>query len=318
MNHALLLEDVSKRYSGHLAVDGLSLAVPAGTIYGILGPNGAGKSTTIRMVMNIIIRDSGRISLLGTDPEQDREVLRRVGYLPEERGLYKKMKVLDVIVFFARLKGVDAAAARREGERWIEKMGLGDWRGARVETLSKGMQQKVQFITTVIHDPDVLILEEPASGLDPVNQEVLRDTILESRDRGKTVLFSTHNMDQAEQLCEHVCIIAGGRKVLDGPLRDIRRANRTSRYAIAFDDPCEEAARFLETSPSLAHVLREEDGWEVELEPGHDVRELVSTLNSFDVPLARFERVELSLHEIFVQRVGNAANPQRRPEPAHV
>lgn len=319
MDHALLLESVSKRYAGHTAVDDLSLAVPAGTIYGILGPNGAGKSTTIRMVMNIIIRDAGRISLLGTDPESDRAVLRRVGYLPEERGLYKKMNVLDVIVFFARLKGVEAATARREGERWIEKMGLGDWRGARVETLSKGMQQKVQFITTVIHDPDVLILDEPASGLDPVNQEVLRDTILETRDRGKTVLFSTHNMDQAEQLCEHVCIIAGGRKVLDGPLRDIRRANRTSRYAVVFDEPSEQAASFLESSPpGLAHVARQDEGWEVELEPGYDVRDLLARLNSFDVPLARFARVELSLHEIFVQRVGNASTPQRRPEPAHV
>ena len=237
MTHALLVEHLSKRYAGHTAVDDLSLAVPTGTIYGILGPNGAGKSTTIRMVMNIIVRDSGRVSLLGSDPERDRDVLRRVGYLPEERGLYKKMKVLDVVVFFAQLKGVPAATARREGARWIEKMGLGEWRGARVETLSKGMQQKVQFVATVIHDPDLLILDEPASGLDPVNQEVLRDTILETRQRGKTVLFSTHNMAQAEELCDDVCIIAQGRKVLDGGLREIKRANRTNRYAFAFDEP---------------------------------------------------------------------------------
>lgn len=216
MDHALLLQGVFKRYAGHTAVDDLSLSVPQGTIYGILGPNGAGKSTTLRMVMNIIIRDGGRISLLGADPEHDRAVLRRVGFLPEERGLYRKMKVVDVIVFFAELKGMRAADARREAGRWIERMGLGDWRNAKVETLSKGMQQKVQFIATVLHDPELLILDEPHSGLDPVNQQVLHETIQEWRRRGRTVLFSTHNMAQAERLCEHVCVIAAGRKVLDG------------------------------------------------------------------------------------------------------
>ncbi|HEX7240912.1 MAG TPA: ATP-binding cassette domain-containing protein [Longimicrobiaceae bacterium] len=317
MRHALLLEHVSKRYSGHTAVDDLSLAVPEGSIYGILGPNGAGKSTTIRMVMNIIIRDSGSVSLLGSDPERGREVLRRVGYLPEERGLYRKMKVLDVIVFFAQLKGMDGRAARTEGALWIERMGLGDWRAAKVETLSKGMQQKVQFITTVIHDPDLLILDEPASGLDPVNQEVLRDTILDVRRRGKTVIFSTHNMAQAEELCEHVCIIAQGRKVLDGPLREVKRANRTDRFRFSFDEPApglealRRAGRFGEPVPVG-------DAWEVELAPGADARELVAALNALDAPLARFERVQPSLHEIFVARVGDAATPHRLPETARV
>jgi len=318
MTHALLIENLSKRYAGHTAVDALDLAVPTGTIYGILGPNGAGKSTTIRMVMNIIVRDTGRVTLLGSDPEKDPQVLRRVGYLPEERGLYRKMKVLDVIVFFARLKGVDASTARSEGERWIEKMGLGDWRGARVETLSKGMQQKVQFITTVIHDPDLLILDEPASGLDPVNQEVLRDTILETRARGKTVIFSTHNMAQAEELCDHVCIIAQGRKVLDGGLREVRRANRTDRFRFAFEDPTPAVEALLRRDARLARAVPAGDGWEVELGAGSDSRELVAALNSVDAPLTRFERVEPSLHEIFVARVGDAATPQRRPEAAHV
>jgi ABC-2 type transport system ATP-binding protein len=318
MTHALLLERLSKRYAGHTAVDDLSLAVPTGTIYGILGPNGAGKSTTIRMVMNIIVRDSGTVSLLGSDPERDRGVLRRVGYLPEERGLYRKMKVLDVIVFFARLKGVDAAAARREGERWIERMGLGEWRGARVETLSKGMQQKVQFITTVVHQPELLILDEPASGLDPVNQEVLRDTILETRKTGKTVIFSTHNMAQAEELCEHVSIIAAGRKVLDGPLREIKRAGRTQRYAFAFDEPSPAAVETLRRDRRFGAVVPSGEGWETELPPGADARELLAALSALDVPVARFERVEPSLHEIFVARVGDASTPHRRPEPARV
>jgi ABC-2 type transport system ATP-binding protein len=317
MNHALLLDGVSKSYAGHTAVSDLGLVVPRGSIYGILGPNGAGKSTTLRMVMNIIVRDGGTISLLGADPERDRSVLQRVGYLPEERGLYRKMTVLDVIVFFAELKGVAVATAKREGERWLERMGLADWRGAKVETLSKGMQQKVQFITTVVHQPELLILDEPHSGLDPVNQEVLRDTIVGARDEGRTVIFSTHNMEQAEQLCEHVCIIADGRKVLDGPLRELRRANRANRYAIAFDEPSEAADRFMATWPGFASAEHAGEGWEVELTPGTRSAELVAAANALDVPLARFEHVQPSLHEIFVQRVGDAARPRRRPEAAH-
>lgn len=317
MSHALLLDGVSKSYASHAAVKNLALAVPRGTIYGILGPNGAGKSTTLRMVMNIIIRDAGTISLLGADPERDHGVLQRVGYLPEERGLYKKMKVIDVITFFAELKGVKRATAVREGGEWLERMGLADWRGAKVETLSKGMQQKVQFITTVVHKPELLILDEPQSGLDPVNQEVLRDTILDARNEGRTVIFSTHNMEQAEQMCEHVCIIAGGEKVLDGNLRDIRRANRTNHYAIAFDEPSAAADRFMATWPGFESADRIQDAWEVELRPDADPRALVAAANGLDVALSRFEHVQPSLHEIFVQRVGDASRARRRPEVSH-
>ncbi|HEU0014371.1 MAG TPA: ATP-binding cassette domain-containing protein [Longimicrobium sp.] len=318
MNHALLLDGVSKSYSGHAAVSDLSLAVPQGTIYGILGPNGAGKSTTLRMVMNIILRDTGTISLLGADPERDRSVLRRVGFLPEERGLYRKMKVLDVIVFFAQLKGMQAADARREGERWIERMGLGDWRVSKVETLSKGMQQKVQFITTVLHSPDLLILDEPQSGLDPVNQEVLRDTILDWKRQGRTVVFSTHNMEAAEQLCEHVCIIAEGRKVLDGRLRDIRRANMASAYLVEFEEHSDAADRLLRAG-AFGHAEPHGDGWRIDLNPGTDPRALLREANALDVPLIRFEREQPSLHDIFVSRVGGAAaTPHRRPEASHV
>jgi ABC-2 type transport system ATP-binding protein len=317
MSNALQLDGVSKSYASHAAVKNLSLSVPTGTIYGILGPNGAGKSTTLRMVMNIIIRDSGTISLLGADPERERGVLQRVGYLPEERGLYKKMTVIDVITFFAELKGVERKTAVSEGTQWLERMGLADWRGAKVETLSKGMQQKVQFITTVVHRPDLLILDEPHSGLDPVNQEVLRDTILDARNQGRTVIFSTHNMEQAEQMCEHVCIIAGGEKVLDGNLREIRRAHRTNHYAIGFDEASDAADRFMATWPGFERVDRINEGWEVELKPTADPRALVAAANGLDVPLARFEHVQPSLHEIFVQQVGDAVRPRRRPEVAH-
>ncbi|HET7275427.1 MAG TPA: ATP-binding cassette domain-containing protein, partial [Longimicrobiaceae bacterium] len=274
MDPALFIKGVSKRYTGHLAVDDLSLAVPSGTIYGILGPNGAGKSTLIRMVMDIIARDSGEIEILGQDPSADKGVLRRVGYLPEERGLYRKMKVLDVIIFFAQLKGLSRDEARRGGEEWLERMGLGEWGAAKVETLSKGMQQKVQFITTVLHDPDLLILDEPTSGLDPVNQEVLRDTILGARTRGKTVIFCTHNMGQAEQLCDHVCIISGGRKVLDGELRQIRRDHRGESYRLEFDERTAEVDEFMTNNRRFSSVRQTTDGWEVDLMAGADPREL--------------------------------------------
>ena len=313
--HALEIRDVTKRYVGHLAVDALSLQVPKGSIYGILGPNGAGKSTTLRMVMNIIARDSGAIAVLGEDPARAPAVLRRVGYLPEERGLYKKMTVLDAVVFFGALRGMSEANARADGARWLEKMGLGQWLKAKIETLSKGMQQKVQFVTTVIHGPELLILDEPASGLDPVNQEVLRDTIVGARDEGRTVVFSTHNMDQAEQLCDSVCIIARGRKVLDGPLTEIRRSHAGRHYRIEFDAVTPAVNGMLAAGGGpLAGAARDGDSWTVDLPTDADVQRMLAALASAGVPLARFEHVKPSLHEIFVERVGHAEIAERRPE----
>jgi ABC-2 type transport system ATP-binding protein len=306
MTNALELKDVTKRYVGHLAVDSLSLQVPKGSIYGILGPNGAGKSTTLRMVMNIIARDAGTISLLGQDPARTRDVLRRIGYLPEERGLYKKMTALDAVVFFGALRGMTESHARKEGVRWLEKMGLGQWQTAKIETLSKGMQQKVQFVTTVVHSPDLLILDEPASGLDPVNQEVLRETILGAKDEGRTVVFSTHNMDQAEQLCDSVCIIAGGRKVLDGALGDIKRSHAGRRYRIE-----------LMASGRFSSADRGGDRWTIELPVESDVRQALAEVAAANVPLAKFEHIKPSLHEIFVQQVGHAEIADRRPEVSH-
>jgi len=317
MSHALTLDGVSKRFSAHTAVDDLSLTVPAGTIYGILGPNGAGKSTTLRMVMNIIARDAGRISLLGADPAAEPRILRRVGFLPEERGVYRKMKVTDVIVFFGELKGLDRKKARADADGWLERMGLGDWKQAKVETLSKGMQQKVQFIATVIHDPDLLILDEPQSGLDPVNQEVLRDTMLEARDRGKTVIFSTHNMEQAEQLCDSVCIIAQGRKVLDGRLRDVKRENVGNRWYLEFDPATEAARAFVARENGFGAFRPHGEGWRLEMDPAADPRALLRALAGLDATVVRFEREQKSLHEIFIDRVGGAVTPNRRPEVAH-
>jgi ABC-2 type transport system ATP-binding protein len=314
MSPALELSGITKRFATHAAVSDLSLTVPTGTIYGILGPNGAGKSTTLRMIMDILARDAGDISLLGEDPARNREVLRRVGYLPEERGLYRKMRALDVIVFFGQLKGMSHRDAEREARAWLGRMGLADWVDAKVETLSKGMQQKVQFIATVLHHPDVLILDEPHSGLDPVNQDVLQQTIMDARAEGRTVLLSTHNMTQAEQMCEHVCIIARGRKVLDGPVAEIRRTHRSNRYYIEFDVRTDGAARFMTDAVRFPVHRARGAGWDVELTNGTDVRALVAQLNSLDVTLCRFEHIEPTLHDIFVAHVGAAEVAAREPE----
>jgi ABC-2 type transport system ATP-binding protein len=311
MTHALELEHVSKSYADHVAVRDLSLSVPTGSVYGILGPNGAGKSTTLRMIMNILLRDAGEIRLLGRDPERDREVLERVGYLPEERGLYKKMKVTDVILFFARLKGVDVAEARTRGGEWIEKMGLDEWASAKVETLSKGMQQKVQFITTVLHEPDVLILDEPQSGLDPVNQEVLRETILDTSRAGRTVILSTHNMAEAQRMCDAVCIIADGVKVLDGDVRELRREHRANRFAVEFDADSEGVRRFMRESQHVLAAHEVNRGWELELSDASGARRLLADLAALDAPVSRFEHLQPTLHEIFVSRVGDASRARR-------
>lgn len=316
MHPAMQLTRVSKRYADHLAVDDLSLSVPPGTIYGILGPNGAGKSSTIRMAMGIIARDGGEVQLLGTDPSQDRRILTRVGYLPEERGLYKKMGVADVIVFFGRLKGMPEREARSAATRWLGRIGLLEWQNARVETLSKGMQQKVQFISTVLHAPDLLVLDEPASGLDPVNQEVLKETIREARGEGRTVIFSTHNMSEAEELCDHVCIIAQGRKILDGELRAVRREHRGRRWRIEFQEVTQEVQAFI-AERRFPHVAPTDDGFEVELHRNEDARGLLAEVAGMETPLLRFEHMQPTLHEIFVQQVGRAATTPRHREAAH-
>jgi len=224
---AVEIRNVWKRYAGHLAVRDLSLRIPAGTVYGLLGPNGAGKTSTIRMILNLIIPDSGSITVLGR-PASDEGLNARVGYLPEERGLYRRMRVRHVLRFLGTLKGVPAHELDARIDWWLDRLGLRtvdrDWGAARVDELSRGMQQKVQFIAALLHDPDLVILDEPFSGLDPVNAQVMRDTVLSLRANGKTVIFSTHILANAESMCDAVGIIAGGRKVLDGPIDEVKAA----------------------------------------------------------------------------------------------
>lgn len=296
-------------------MDRLTLSIPQGAIHGLLGPNGAGKSTTLRMVMNILLRDEGRLEVLGSDPERDGSVLRRVGYLPEERGLYKRMKLLDTIVFFGRLKGLSRKEATRAADQWLERLGLAEWSEDRVDSLSKGMQQKVQFIVTVLHQPDLLILDEPQSGLDPVNQEVLANTIRAARDAGGTVVLSTHNMAQAEQLCDAVTLIAEGRVVLEGEVAGLRKKHRTNRFRVSFEAGGD-GRTFLERNPLVRSVERQGRDWQVELAEGRAGRDLLRSVLEAGLTPERFEYVEPSLHEIFLDHVGaRAARAGRRESP---
>src|SRR5947209_5028618 len=232
-NPTLVLEHVTKRFGSFTAVSDLSLQVRPGRVFGLIGPNGAGKTTTIRMIVNITIPDAGRIKLFGqpmTTALQD-----RIGYLPEERGLYKKMKVGEQLRFFAELKDLRGKEADARIDHWLAKLQLSAWKDKRTKELSKGMQQKVQFITSVIHDPDLLILDEPFSGLDPVNVDIMKDTILEQKSANKTIILSTHQMEIAEKLCDDVCMIDRSHKVLDGKLRDIRRSFSRNAVALRFE-----------------------------------------------------------------------------------
>jgi ABC-2 type transport system ATP-binding protein len=305
---AIDIRNVVKRYDGHVAVRDLSLAVPRGTVYGLLGPNGAGKTTTIRMLLNIIVPDSGTITLLGT-PHRTRGLTDRIGYLPEERGLYKKMQVRRVLRFLAELKGVPGREAERRIDGWLERLELKtkerDWGLAKVDELSRGMQQKVQFIGTLLHDPDLVILDEPFSGLDPINAQALKDSIVELKARGKTIIFSTHLMDNAERLCDSVCIIAHGQKVLDGGVAEVRKAHSGRMVALAVDgDSRQSISRVLGDRTLVARVDDHNRYFELELAPGGDAQQLLRRVIDTGVAITRFELVLPSLHQIFLERVG--------------
>jgi ABC-2 type transport system ATP-binding protein len=305
---ALEIRGVSKRYAEHVAVRELSLSVPRGAVHGLLGPNGAGKTTTIRMILNIIAPDTGTITVLGR-PNTAAGVLDRLGYLPEERGLYKKMAVRDVLRFLAELKGIDRRTADGRIDEWLDRMSLRtpqkDWSKAKVDELSRGMQQKVQFIGTLLHDPDLVILDEPFSGLDPINAQALKDTVVELKRRGKTVIFSTHVMDSAERLCDSVCIIARGEKVLDGTLAAVRAENAGRTVALGLDgEPGPAVGAVLRDRALVARLDENNRFYEVEMAAGADEQALLRRLVEAGARVRRFERVQPSLHQIFLHRVG--------------
>lgn len=313
-NLVVEIQSISKRFAGHVAVSDLSLQVPRGAVYGLLGPNGAGKTTTIRMTMNITQPDSGVIRLFG-DERGGRHHSARIGYLPEERGLYRKMKVFEHLVFLAEAKGVDRGTAARKAVEWLQRLGLADWQKRKVEELSKGMQQKVQFIGTMLHEPELLILDEPFSGLDPINQQVLKEIIVQLARGGTTVLFSTHQMEVAEKVCDHVCIIARGTRVLDGPLAEVKRRHGGTHVAVAFEDGAAGARAMRSVSDLVAKADDSGVFAELSLRDGTDPQELLDRFVKAGVRLRRFERVEPSLHRIFLDLAGpSAAAPERRED----
>jgi ABC-2 type transport system ATP-binding protein len=297
---ALRLENVSKSFGDFAAVSGLSLTVRPGRVYGLLGPNGAGKTTTIRMIVNIIAPDAGRVELFGRRMGED--LMDRIGYLPEERGLYKKMRVGDQLRYFARLKGMTAGAADAAADRWLARLKLSEWKGKKTDELSKGMQQKIQFVATVMHGPDLLILDEVFSGLDPVNRELMIDILQELKAEGRTIIFSTHQMEQAERLCDDICLINKSRKVLEGPVREVRRG--FGRRAVALR--AENTDGVLGDAALVAGVKPYGDYDEVLLAEGADEQELLRRLVAAGARVTRFESVEPSLHDIFIQQVGEA------------
>jgi ABC-2 type transport system ATP-binding protein len=317
MSEPVVVDRVTKRFAGHTAVNALSLNVPLGIIYGLLGPNGAGKTTTLRMIMDIYEPDEGSVRVFGT-AGGGRTHSARIGYLPEERGLYPRMRVLDVLIFLAEAKGVARKAARAKALEWLERLGLLDWRMRKVSDLSKGMQQKVQFISTILHDPELVILDEPFSGLDPVNSQVLRDSVIDFGRRGKTVLFSTHIMEHAEKLCDRLCIIARGQKLTDGTLSEVKGRHGGGQHLIvAFDGSQGGAQRVFADRRLIAKVEDFGQQAELELASGADPQEILRALVESGARLARFELASPSLHKIFVDLVGpEAARAATVPETA--
>ena len=296
MAEAIILDEVEKNFGAVKAVDRLSLTVPSGCIYGFLGPNGAGKTTTIRMIMSIFYPDAGRLAVLGH--ENPLAVKERLGYLPEEKGLYDKMRVAELVAYFGQLKGLEPRTARQRAKEMLERFDLGDWLDKRCEALSKGMRQKVQILITLLHEPDLVILDEPFSGLDPLNRDVMRDLILDMKRQGKTVIFSTHIMEQAEQICDYVVLINKGRKILDGSLAQVRASGD---QAILLDYDGDGA--FLSQLPGLRRVNDAGKQAELFLEEGADAQEVLKALVQ-RLQVRRFDLREPSLHEIFVAAVG--------------
>ena len=295
MDLALRLDGVTKRFGPKIAVDRLDLAIPRGCIYGFLGQNGAGKTTTIRMIMNILTPDEGRLEVLG---QPDAAAVKdRLGYLPEEKGLYKKMKVAESLAYFGRLKGMPAAVAKTKSRELLARHGLGASMDLRCDQLSKGMGQKVQVLATLMHEPELVILDEPFSGLDPVNQQSMREIVRNLKREGRTVIFSTHVMEHAELLCDSVVIIHAGRKLVDGPLAEVRSSGDRAVHLDYEGD-----ASFIASLPGVARVDDKGQSAEIFLSADGDAQALLGKLVG-RIGIRRFDLREPSLHEVFLRTV---------------
>ena len=305
----LQLNNVFKTYGDFTAVRDLNLSIPKGSIYGFLGPNGAGKTTTIRMILEIIKPSSGEITILGHHSALD--VRNRIGYLPEERGLYKKMKVWAIIQYFAMLKGMEKKAAKAQALLLLEKYGLKDFAESKVEALSKGMAQKVQILSAVAHDPELIILDEPFSGLDPINQSVLEGLIHDMASNGQTVIFSTHVMQHAERLCDHILLIAKGSKIFDGTVNEAK-ATIPRRVVIETTDDID-PLRNIDGVTEIVNTDTKESAnkeWQLQISERVNPQDILRSCFERGIKLSRFEFTEPSLHDVFVYLVGKSAREQ--------
>jgi ABC-2 type transport system ATP-binding protein len=296
--NAVEIRNVTKRFDGHTAVDDLSLDVPEGCVYGFIGPNGSGKTTTLRMILNIFYPDSGSIQVFGG--ERHEMYTDRIGYLPEERGLYKKMKVRPLLRFYGQLK--NGKNVNKEVDQWLERFDLAEWADKRIETLSKGMAQKVQFISAVVSRPEMLILDEPFTGLDPVNTDVLEDAVLDIQKTGTTIIFSTHDMDTAEKMCDFIFMIFKGRKVLDGTLAEIQDMYGTDTVRVRFDGDVSllDGIAGIERIRDFGHMQ------ELRLAEAGDSQRILAAIMA-KAQVSQFELTKPSLHDIFVRIAGPEA-----------
>jgi ABC-2 type transport system ATP-binding protein len=295
-------ENVSKRYSGHTALDKVSIEVPEQSIFGLLGPNGAGKTSLIRIINMITGPDEGQLWFRGETLQQKH--IHNIGYLPEERGLYRKMKVGEHALYLARLKGLSKREAYRKLKEWFDKFEIGAWWNKKVEELSKGMQQKVQFIVTVLHEPELLIFDEPFSGFDPINVELLKDEILRLRDKGTTIIFSTHNMASVEELCDHIALIDRSKKILDGKVREIKKEYRSNTYHLAFDHFDGLLSAYLDERFEIIEQGEDDDRRiaKVRIAEGHQSKDLLQTLVP-KINIQSFNEILPTMNDIFISVV---------------
>ena len=296
--NALEVKDLTKTFDGITAVDNASFQVPEGSIFGLIGRNGAGKTTTIRMMMNIYMPDSGEVILRGTQVGQ--EFKNKVGYLPEERGLYKKMKVLDTLLFFAEIKGVIGKDVNKKALEYLERFDLLDRKASKIEDLSKGNQQKVQFISTILHEPEFIILDEPFSGLDPINTNLLREIIVEQKNKGKVIILSTHLMDFAEKMCDHVAMIDHGKIIINGPLAQLKQKYAQKNVSLTYSGDIS----FLKNNPMIEKMSDYGNSIGIKVRETADIQQLLKTLVEKNIEVKNFSANEISLQEIFIELAG--------------
>lgn len=306
--YALEVDNLSKSFGNIKAVDNASFKVPEGSIFGLIGRNGAGKTTTIRMMMNIYLPDSGEVILRGTKVGQ--EFRNRVGYLPEERGLYKKMKVLETLLFFAEVKGASGREVQKRAYEYLKRFELFDRKNSKLEDLSKGNQQKIQFITTVLHNPEFIILDEPFAGLDPINTNLLKEIILEMKKEGKVIIFSTHLMDFAERMCDHIAMIDQGKIILSGSMRDIKAEYAQQNISLNYEGNIS----FLNGNPIIEKITDFGNSTGIRVkEPGH-TQELLRLLVNNNINVKKFDANDISLYEIFIELAGRNEDSGNKKE----